>query len=76
LDNKLLSNDIQSKYSKYSTELFTRADQIISLIYEKLGEYFHEEPCEIIIERGMNPVDFILSKLAFERTVINKVINY
>ena len=68
-----MHKDSQPKRSKYTTELFSRTDLIINQIFGKLSENFHEEPWDIIIDRGINPAHFVLSKLVIENSSTNKV---
>jgi hypothetical protein len=73
LDQKLLQKEQQTNQIKYSNELFSRTDQIINLIYEKLADNFDKSIVEIIIDRGMNPVHFVLSKIVLEKDGFDKV---
>lgn len=72
----MLQKEQQTNHTKYSNELFSRTDQIINLIYEKLADNFDNSIIEIIIDRGMNPVHFVLSKIVLENEGFDKVDSY
>lgn len=60
-------------YARHNSELFARTDLIINLIFDKLIESCDGGISDIIVERGMNPVKFVLSRLVLENNTKNTV---
>lgn len=60
-------------YAKHNSELFARTDLVITLIFDKLLESCESGLSDLIIERGMNPVKFVLSRLVLENNTKSTV---